>query len=395
MSEDIKSILQRRGVQLICPEMTYIDSTVCAGCIEADVIIHPGCRLYGESLYIGTGSEIGSETPATVRNCQLGAAVQLKGGFFDRSVFLRGASMGSGAHVRPGCLIEEEAGGAHCVGLKQTILFPFVTLGSLINFCDAFMAGGTSRKNHSEVGSSYIHFNFTPHGDKATASLIGDVPRGVFLKERPIFLGGQGGMVGPSEVPYGTVIPAGSVWRGPIKHENHLCIPRQVAAGSYPYQQGGYHSIKHVVEENVHYLAQLTALRSWYRDVRSQTMTMNSAGQACYEGALCVIDLILAERIARLVQLAELVQCSLDQHEVANPLHDEQQRKWIQMWPEMKQQLQWYISQDHPLDLATVPAPDQGESHMHWIARWTPAAEHSAGQSLNDIVQQGVRIYEA
>jgi UDP-N-acetylglucosamine/UDP-N-acetylgalactosamine diphosphorylase len=86
--------------------------------------------------------------------------------------------MGLGGHVREACLLEEQANGAHCVGLKHTILFPFVTLGSLINFCDCLMAGGTSRKDHSEVGSSYIHFNFTPEGDKTTASLIGDVPRG-------------------------------------------------------------------------------------------------------------------------------------------------------------------------------------------------------------------------
>ena len=105
--------------------------------------------------------------------------------------------MGPGAQVREGCLLEEEANGAHCVGLKQTILFPFVTLGSLINFCDCLMAGGTSRKDHSEVGSSYIHFNFTPDGDKTTASLFGDVPRGVMLDQPPIFLGGQGGAVGP------------------------------------------------------------------------------------------------------------------------------------------------------------------------------------------------------
>lgn len=77
--------------------------------------------------------------------------------------------MGSGAHVRGGTILEEEANGAHTVGLKQTILMPFVTLGSLINFCDVLLAGGTSRTNHSEVGSSYIHFNFTPDGDKTTA----------------------------------------------------------------------------------------------------------------------------------------------------------------------------------------------------------------------------------
>ena len=91
--------------------------------------------------------------------------------------------MGLGAQVRETCILEEEASGAHCAGIKQTILLPFVTLGSLINFCDCLMAGGTSRQNHSEVGSSYIHFNFTPDGDKTTPSLIGDVPRGVMLAE--------------------------------------------------------------------------------------------------------------------------------------------------------------------------------------------------------------------
>ncbi len=53
--------------------------------------------------------------------------------------------MGLGAEVREGCLLEEETSGAHAVGLKQTILFPFVTLGSLVNFCDCLMAGGTGR----------------------------------------------------------------------------------------------------------------------------------------------------------------------------------------------------------------------------------------------------------
>jgi len=99
------------------------------------------------------------------------------------------------------------------VGLKQTILFPFVTLGSLVNFCDCLMAGGTSKKDHSEVGSSYIHFNYTPEQDKATPSLIGDVPQGVMVNRPPIFLGGQGGAVGPVRIGYGTVVKAGTILR--------------------------------------------------------------------------------------------------------------------------------------------------------------------------------------
>src|SRR5436190_735996 len=92
----------------------------------------------------------------------------------------------------------------------------FVTLGSLINFCDLLMAGGTSREDHSEVGSGFIHFNFTPwgrRGDKATPSLVGDVVRGVFLRHPRIFIGGAGGMVGPRAVGYGSVTAAGQVVR--------------------------------------------------------------------------------------------------------------------------------------------------------------------------------------
>jgi bifunctional UDP-N-acetylglucosamine pyrophosphorylase/glucosamine-1-phosphate N-acetyltransferase len=97
--------------------------------------------------------------------------------------------------------------------------FPFATLGSLINFCDCLLAGGTSRKDHSEVGSSYIHFNFTATGDKVTPSLFGDVPRGVMLNQPPIFLGGQGGSVGPIRVGFGNVVSAGTVLRKDVHKE--------------------------------------------------------------------------------------------------------------------------------------------------------------------------------
>jgi bifunctional N-acetylglucosamine-1-phosphate-uridyltransferase/glucosamine-1-phosphate-acetyltransferase GlmU-like protein len=150
--------------------------------IADDVSIHPGCRIQGAETSIGPGCVIGAEAPATIDNCQLGRNVELKGGYFSGATFFDDANMGSGAHVRAGTILEEEANGAHTVGLKQTILMPFATLGSLINFCDILMAGGTSRANHSEVGSSYVHFNYTPHQDKATASLVGDVPHGVFLE---------------------------------------------------------------------------------------------------------------------------------------------------------------------------------------------------------------------
>jgi UDP-N-acetylglucosamine/UDP-N-acetylgalactosamine diphosphorylase len=272
--------------------------------IADDVIIHTGCRIRGTETSIGPGSVIGEEAPVTLENCQLGRNVDLKGGFFAGATFFDGANMGSGAHVRSGTILEEDANGAHTVGLKQTILMPFVTLGSLINFCDVLMAGGTSRKDHGEVGSSYIHFNYTPHQDKATASLLGDVPQGVFLNKKPIFLGGQGGLVGPARIAYGSVVAAGGICRQDIPEENQLHIPASPATDTRPYETGVYRDIDRIVKNNLYYFGNMVALKEWYQNVRSVFMCRDKFDQACCKGGLHNLDLVLAERIKRLGGLA-------------------------------------------------------------------------------------------
>jgi len=98
------------------------------------------------------------------------------------------------------------------LGPKQTVLMSFVTLGSLITFCDCLMTSETSRKDHVQIVSGYIHFSFTRWGkssDKATPSLIGDVSREVFLREYRIFLGGMAGLVGPALVGFWAIAGAG------------------------------------------------------------------------------------------------------------------------------------------------------------------------------------------
>ena len=270
--------------------------------ISPDAIIHPGCRI--ENSSIGPGCEIGAEGPVVMENCQLGRGVQLKGGYFSGAVFLDGANMGLGAHVRAGTLLEEQANGAHTVGLKQTVLLPFVTLGSLINFCDILMAGGTSRKDHSEVGSSYIHFNFTPNQDKATASLIGDVPRGVLLGENPVFLGGQGGLIGPARIAYGSVIAAGGICRNDLLEEGMLHVPAAPVEKTIPFEAGRYGNIDRIVKNNLIYIGNIKALKAWYENVRS-LFIRDEYDEAVHNGAIANLDLILGERTKRLEQLAD------------------------------------------------------------------------------------------
>ncbi|HEX2855865.1 MAG TPA: UDP-N-acetylglucosamine pyrophosphorylase [Propionibacteriaceae bacterium] len=293
-----------KGVRIVNPASVEIADDVDPERISGDgVVIHAGCRVRGASTVLSAGVELGAEGPVTLEDCRLGPGVSLKGGYAARAVFLEGANLGLGHHVREGTILEEEANGAHSVGLKQTILFPFVTLGSLINFCDLLMAGGTSRSDHSEVGSSYIHFNFTPSGDKTTPSLFGDVARGVLLRERPIFLGGQGGAVGPVRVAYGTVVGAGSIVRDDITTENELHLVAPPATMSRPLDARGYPKLLPMLAKNLGYLANLEALEAWYRQARAPFFAAQPLGDLVLEGALAALASARAERLARLHKL--------------------------------------------------------------------------------------------
>ena len=260
---------------------------------------------------ISKGARLGYEAPVTVIDCHIGPQVELKGGFLKSSVFLEGSSVSSGALVREGCLLEEQANAAHTVGLKQTLLFPFVTLGSLINFCDCFMAGGTSRKDHSEVGSSYIHFNYTPNQDKATPSLIGDVPRGVMLREPPIFLGGQGGLIGPARIGYGTVIAAGTVYRKDCPEGGKLLGGENHSESDKPFHMGFYGEINRRVYNNIAYLANLLALKEWYMHIRRPFFQLQELGEALYAGAMGALESMIEERLNRFRALSEKMEASI------------------------------------------------------------------------------------
>lgn len=329
-----------RGVNIPSPQMVEIGEAVVPEQIAPDVTIHAGCRIHGADTWIGAGSVIGAEAPAVIENCQLGRGVQLKGGYFNKAVFLDGANMGSGAHVRAGTLLEEEANGAHSVGLKQTILLPFVTLGSLINFCDILMAGGTSRKNHSEVGSSYIHFNFTPHQDKATASLAGDVPRGVFLRQRPIFLGGQGGLVGPARIEYGCLTAAGSVTRKDVLDKNQLHLAGGGRELTADYDIRAYKSVDRIVHNNLAYIGNIMALQAWYETVRKKFMQRDANDRACFEGACAALETVLCERIKRMSDLAAKIEVSVEllkNAEGDNSAFIAEQERLICLWPQMEE----------------------------------------------------------
>ena len=370
--------LSAAGVDIICPESVHIDASVKPDRIaRRDVRIHPGCRLSGETTFVAAGVRIGTEGPATVVNSWIGPGVELKSGYFENAVFREGAMLGFGAHVRGGTIDEEYASTAHCVGLKQTILFPFVTLGSLINFCDGLMAGGTSRENHSEVGSSFIHFNYTPNQDKATASLIGDVPHGVMLNQRPIFLGGQGGLVGPARIAYGTVSAAGTIIRKDQIKPDHLVFGGASKGGSIAWKPGGVGGARRIIRNNLCYLGNLFALRAWYVQVRRRFVSAHFP-EELLAGLVRTLDRGLDERIKRLRQYIQ----RLNKPEIIGP------------WENCEASLQDFdLERGHndlrddfleKVEAARVP----GRSYVDTIKAFTPRTAASGTRWLASIVDE-------
>lgn len=339
--ENIKDLLIKKGVKIPCPGSVEIGDDINPDRISGDnVVIHSGCRLYGPDTLVMPGARLGYEAPATVHDCQVGRNVELKGGYFFGSTFLEDSSMGSGAHIRLACLLEEGARGAHTVGLKQTILFPFVTLGSLINFCDCLMAGGTDSKNHSEVGSSYIHFNYTQNQDKATASLIGDVPGGVMMNRQPIFLGGQGGMVGPVTIAYGTTVAAGTIVRKDIEKEDTMLLGSPAIARSMPFHVNLYSNLSRIIKLNINYIANIMALRSWYIHIRSMFMT-DSFEKELHRGAVQKLDYAVAERLKQLRKIAGKMSDSIEAQKSISASPSEKmitrKKEYGEKWPDIEE----------------------------------------------------------
>ncbi len=295
--------LVARGVEIVDPRQTYVAPDVSPSRVGSGAVLHPGTRLLGARTFIGEGAQVGVQGPATLVDAVLGPRARVDAGYVEGAVLLDDAQAGWGAHLRPGTLLEEQASTAHCVGLKHTILLSFVTLGSVINFCDALVAGGTSRQDHSEIGSGFIHFNFTPwgeRGDKATPSLVGDVVRGVFLRERRIFLGGAGGLVGPGSVGYGSITGAGQVVRRAVPPER-LTI-ESLRNLDRPSPAGKRDALQPRLRRNVAYIAQLVALQAWYRHVRLARIPATAepdAARIVLQEALATLQLCVDERVKR------------------------------------------------------------------------------------------------
>ncbi len=339
--------LRERGVIIHCPEATVIGADVDASRFEAGVEIYPSTTVVGSQSLYRAGTKLGKAGGGYFNNVRAGRDCDLFSGYFDDCVFLDGVVIRGHSEVRGGTLLEEGCEAAHHCGYKMTVMLPFVVAGSLINFCDALFAGGTSRKDHSEIGSCLALYNYTPWSDKF-ASQFGDVPSGVFMRSPRIFVGGQTQVVSPVHVDFGSVIPAGCAVRRSVP-SGRLYGERMMPT-DMPFDPTLYGGLTPKFALTRSYVGNLRALQAWYATVRRPNAD-SVLEDALFEAAVRQIEAGAEERIKRLGKIIDKLPASREQHAAALagalpkaiPLHTKriaEHDALLNGWAELKAKLQ-------------------------------------------------------
>ena len=350
--------LQRRGVDVWGPERVYVSTDVSLDAIEATAVIRQA-TLSGKDLRIAAGAVIGTSGHAEVSDCQIGPDAELGAGLYQGATLLNGVKVRGFAEIRPGTLLEEEVDVAHSVALKNTTFTACCVAGSLINFCDLFLSGGTSRKDHTEIGSGAIHYNFDPRGDK-WGSLLGSI-RGVLLRSDPVFIGGMCGLVGPVEVGLGAVTAAGSTIRRDVP-ANTLVSTADRAASIPSFDRMAYGSLRRQFRVTAKLVATLRALEAWYELVRLP----HAPGRErhLYEFALRRVGVQAQERIDRLAKIVAKLEAGA---RASSAWIQAEHRQLVQAWPNLRSTLQHPVKPQLPptrFTQAYAEARGAGQGHL-------------------------------
>jgi hypothetical protein len=375
--------LLARGLDLPDPETVRVGTEVELDRLSPGARLHPFVRVEGARSYLGEDAEVGSEGGAFLSDVALGPGARVASGSVTGATLFAGATLGPASHVRAGTILEEGASTGHAVGLKQSLILAFGTLGSNVNFCDCLLAGGRSRSDHSEVGSGFIHFNFTPfgrQGDKATASLFGDVPRGVFMRENRVFLGGAGGVVGPAQVGFGSVLGAGSVYRRSYG-EDTLVYAESLPPKSLSFDPHLVRSTRKRFRATLAYLGQIEALEIWYREVRRRR-ARDAGEELLLDHALANLEAARRERWKQGDRLAANLAFALESRPEAYGAGIEVERASLASWEAEKAR----AATSPPAPPASLQArlANPG-AHLEWLAALPPEVVAEAQDWLSGI----------
>jgi UDP-N-acetylglucosamine/UDP-N-acetylgalactosamine diphosphorylase len=95
------------------------------------------------------------------------------------------------------------------------------------------------------------------------------------------------------------------VLRNDFAKENRLIVGKTRPGKTIHFRPKAYPNLRHIVENNIIYIANLRALEEWYIHVRRPFFDSQEFGQLIFAGLLDKLDLAKKERIKRLQILAE------------------------------------------------------------------------------------------
>ena len=118
-------------------------------------------------------------------------------------------------------------------------------------------------------------------------------------------------MVGPIRLNYGITAAAGTILRKDELRPNRLIIGGTGAGGSIEFRPGRFSGTSRIIKNNLIYIANLMALRHWYREVRS-LFVGERFPESLLAGLKMNVERAVDERTKRLKQLGEKMAASGD-----------------------------------------------------------------------------------
>jgi len=424
--KDLNNLLEK-GVHIPDLNLVNITRDVKLENIAPGSTIYPFVRITGSKTQIHSGARIGLRGPVILENSFigkntvigslgqvtlidtvvgpksfLGAGVAEQAVFLGKETIINNFTTGYGFRVRKGSLYEEDASSAQHTDTKMTILFPWTTLGSDINFCDSLLAGGTGPElgSFSEVGSGTIHFNYSIRGDKATASLFGDVLKGVFLDQERLFIGGKNSLLGPIKADFGAMTAAGARIKG--KLTKGLNYGHSLPKGTVDYDARIFLGASVIVKNQVNVLAELTALANWYKQVRINCVAQIPEQKFLYNSGLRMVEFNYQERLRQLNRYVDSLEKSvriLETMRTSKKEISEQKvllSRWTKLGSEFKNLEKYEIRIPESLKEEFENLQSQGQSDYTGLIKNLSQSGKQAGKTwLSEIVGIVRNVYTA
>jgi hypothetical protein len=183
--------------------------------------------------------------------------------------------------------------------------------------------------------------------------------------------------VGPCRLGFGITVAAGSIVRKDETRSDRLIMGGAAKGGNVAFAPGTFRNDKRTVVNNIHYIANLIALKQWYDQVRRLFLS-NLFPPAMLQALQEKVDLAIGERIIRLEAVClKKTDGGRQGHAPASP---KQTRQLDERWPEIKELLKLQTAstvtenvRDQFLESVHQGISTFGQDYIHVIQGLDPA----------------------